>query len=70
MLDIREMRRRGERKSKVLGIDYEDSEDDDLEWYEGRGQEDLFRELPHAMNAGREAIQKNVGEAVDDAVNV
>lgn len=71
MLGISEMRRRGERKSKVLGIDYdEDSEDDDFEWYEGRGQEDLFRELPHAMNAGREAIQKNVGEAVGDAVNV
>ena len=71
MLDIGEMRRRGERKSKVFGIGYdEDSEDDEFEWYEGQGQEDLFRELPHAMNAGREAIQKNVGEAVGDAVNV
>ena len=64
------MRRRGDRRSKTLGIDDEDSEDDEMEWFEGRGQEDLLRELPHAMNAGREAIQKNVGEAVGDAVNV
>jgi len=71
MLDVKEMRKR--RGSQVL---YE-SDDEEDNWYERQSQEDLLRELPFAVNAGREALQKNVenvlkaaGEGVRDITDI
>ena len=63
MLDVKEMRKR--RGSQAF---YE-SDDEEDNWYERQSQEDLLREIPFAVNAGREALQKNVGNVIKAAIH-